>query len=1120
MRIFHSIFTASICACAIAAAASSATAAELPMQRGDAAVTQFSGTKTLPGVKSGTPADATVIDPDRPALRVLDLSKLGGKPEGQLANAPTRFSVSASEIGQVFGVALDDAAKPNIYVAATSLFGLQIVRGGGGTPVRLARGESGSKWMDGQFGPAGPGAIYRIDGATGAVTLFATIKHDGRENAGPGLGGLAFDPVSRQIFATDLETGLIHRLGLDGSDKGTFDHGLDGRPAAGQAAHAYDPARRMDRGSSAFSTEDPSTWGFADRRRKVIAVGVQGGRLYYSTAEGPQVWSVGIDSGGAFSGDPRRELEVTSGSAKSLVSSIVFDGPTRMLVAQRGEITGSYDFSTLAAAQAAVVIGYSWSEAEKAWSTTPDELPVGMSSPHRSAQGGLALGYGYDTKGSIDLGRCRATIWSTGEHLRDTRAAGNGVHGLQGSGKDLFKQQKDIHAATGSAALIQTDFPGALGSPNDPPDSTWLVDADDAGNDADTHGRVGAIAIHSPCAGADQRKPAPVPAPRSASTTAIPVPPKPGVYIYKTCFPGAIGGAVRCRITVQNIGLARLDAPVAFSDVTTMLGGPAAGGALIITSATPDAPGWACSPTPTDAFGCSLDPAGLRPGQTRHVDVLVDTGPLVAAGSTIFRNCASLSAPWSGVACDEAGAELEIEKTVVGPCIEGGACTFALTVTNTGAASYSGNVRWTDGLDIAGPAVVPITAISPALGCAPDPVQLPFSCNAPVLLAPGESLTHHITVTMPAGPAGYTARNCFAVTDPALAPANPADPFGGGPLAAAPVSACVDVDVLPAIMPVVHKKAPAAPRSCVPGLNETRTGFGACVCKPGHLRTKGQCTPVLVPRPRPVPHCTPDRNEIVSRAGHCVCAPGFVRNHLGRCVPPRRDCPHGTIGIYPHCKPIETPKCPQGTIGIYPKCKPIESPKCPEGTAGTWPECRKVEPPKCPPGTLGIFPKCRPIVVRECPAGTVGKWPICRKAETPRCPAGTTGAYPACKPIVVERCPRGTIGKWPDCKSIEAPKCPAGTIGKFPKCRKIVIDGPVKRPDLPRIDKIEPRIKVKPKLEVKKLEQPRIEKPKLAPRKLEVRRIEVKASKVETAQRPAALRLGGGKQMQLHRDKR
>ena len=75
-----------------------------------------------------------------------------------------------------------------------------------------------ARWMEGQFGlenGGGPGSVWKIDGTTGSVSLFANIESDGKPNAGPGLGGIAYDPRSQQLFVTDLETGLIHRLGTD-----------------------------------------------------------------------------------------------------------------------------------------------------------------------------------------------------------------------------------------------------------------------------------------------------------------------------------------------------------------------------------------------------------------------------------------------------------------------------------------------------------------------------------------------------------------------------------------------------------------------------------------------------------------------------------------------------------------------------------------------------------------------------------------------------------------------------------------------------------------------------------------------------------------------------------------
>ena len=82
------------------------------------------------------------------------------------------------------------SAAPNIYLAATSAFGLNIVaRGRDGQPERRKKGGPGAGWMKGQFGldlQGGPGSIYKIDGRTGAVSLFANVTLDGVPNPGPG----------------------------------------------------------------------------------------------------------------------------------------------------------------------------------------------------------------------------------------------------------------------------------------------------------------------------------------------------------------------------------------------------------------------------------------------------------------------------------------------------------------------------------------------------------------------------------------------------------------------------------------------------------------------------------------------------------------------------------------------------------------------------------------------------------------------------------------------------------------------------------------------------------------------------------------------------------------------
>ena len=71
------------------------------------------------------------------------------------------------------------------------------------------------------FGPSaqggGPGSIWRIDGVSGAVSLFANVTLNGVANSGPALGGLVFDAASNSLLVADRQTGMIHRFNLSGT---------------------------------------------------------------------------------------------------------------------------------------------------------------------------------------------------------------------------------------------------------------------------------------------------------------------------------------------------------------------------------------------------------------------------------------------------------------------------------------------------------------------------------------------------------------------------------------------------------------------------------------------------------------------------------------------------------------------------------------------------------------------------------------------------------------------------------------------------------------------------------------------------------------------------------------
>ncbi|HLH96011.1 MAG TPA: hypothetical protein VKW08_12935 [Xanthobacteraceae bacterium] len=471
---------------------------------GNAVVTGFSGTQPpLPFPPSAT--DQVMIDINGPSARIVDLQAPGAPPQAQLLSAPKPFTVYANQIGQVFSVTLDNATPPNIYVAATSSYGLPIVVGGpNGTLMRATQGGPNASFMPGLFGPpeqgGGPGSIWRIDGATGQVRLFANVALDGVANSGPALGGLAFDPGSSTLFAADRETGMIHRFDLSGREVGRFDHGVQARLAAGLPAVAYDPARRLDITNPRFQAGDPSSWGYTSPERLIFGLAVRSGRLYYAVADGLQVWSVSLAEDGSFGTDPRIEIQVTPWDGGSEISKITFDNAGHMFLAERGAPTGAYDFAALAKGGVGRVLRYR-SAAPPAggpatWRPDPEQYAIGFAGEMRNANGGVAIGYGYTADGRIDRAACGSFLWSTAEELRRamdptlmTRLAATGpaiVNGLQGNGIDLVRPA------------------------NVPPLASYFLDYDDMFQDDPARGHMGDIAIRRTCGQALAPMPLPI----------------------------------------------------------------------------------------------------------------------------------------------------------------------------------------------------------------------------------------------------------------------------------------------------------------------------------------------------------------------------------------------------------------------------------------------------------------------------------------------------------------------------------------------------------------------------------------------------------------------------------
>lgn len=429
------------------------------IQPGEAVVTRFSGTTAAAGPAG---QQVSTIDPAGAVASIIDLRAPRRPPTGDhWYTEPQRNPITAGQVGQVFGVAISSEMTPSIFLTATSAFGLH-------------RTPDNSNWMPGMWGPAGPGGIYKLDAQSGYQPRpFANITLNGRPNNGAALGNIAYDRWNNQLFVSDLETGMIHRIRAgDGADLGYYDHGVQGRAnfldaeaksQRNMAPVAFDPASRpriADCAAGVFQNS-PQCWNLAANGRRVwgLAVGRASGgdlRLYYSVASSPEfgdaawkslpedekrnsVWSVRLGPDGGFDvSSVRREFtlpdffvnpqDIARAGLSRPVSDISFPQCTDKPIMLLGERGGMRNLGV---------------DAENAFATPHEsralryELhqdgvwrPVGrydVGSYYRFAEGvpylfancagGVTFGYGYTPDWAADARQVDQYVWITGDSL-------------------------------------------------------------------------------------------------------------------------------------------------------------------------------------------------------------------------------------------------------------------------------------------------------------------------------------------------------------------------------------------------------------------------------------------------------------------------------------------------------------------------------------------------------------------------------------------------------------------------------------------------------------------------------------------------------------------------------
>ena len=429
------------------------------LELGDAVMTKFSGVvapkanekfpkriKLPKGLKFSQYNDELMIDVNAPSLIVKSLqSSKEHIWDASVLQHELKLSIKAKDIGQVFGIAIDDAKVPNIYATATSFYGLNIVTndipnklrinkkpfitGDVDTrPERQVRGRKEAYWMAGQFGKGGtPGTVWKINSKSGKVTKLIDIKLDGKSNSGPALGNIAYDRAHKQLFVSDLDTGMIHRVSLNGQDLGHYDHGIEAREVYGLKPIVLNPFDRADIKSRNFDSTNRKTWGYARAGRLVYGLAVAKSRLFYAVYNGKdapsEIWSVALDKKGNFvKKSSRFELRLGGLKANMPVTDIAVTNDGKMFLAQRALNVGSYSMQNFLNSVDAQVVVYHLKKPQDGrlnrWYQEPQEYSIGLEAPYRKARGGVAIGYGYDIDGNIDYTKCGQSIWASGENVR------------------------------------------------------------------------------------------------------------------------------------------------------------------------------------------------------------------------------------------------------------------------------------------------------------------------------------------------------------------------------------------------------------------------------------------------------------------------------------------------------------------------------------------------------------------------------------------------------------------------------------------------------------------------------------------------------------------------------
>ena len=339
------------------------------------------------------------------ALKVIDLRNqptyaTGGK--YWEPNVYTGPNWDHARMGNIFGIAIDDAPQPNIFTARSTVYS---------QTSRLNHS----------------GMIFKIDGATWNVIDYVTKSNSPGPpvmnvstipNTGCGLGNISYDKWHKQLFVTNHEDGMIYQI----KDDGTGLHGL--------VKDVFDPFND-DVPSAGFVVRGERIWGIGVYGRSSADVRVYYGRwksdLGYSLNGANEIWSVALDYNGNFLKTTER-LEITlpyiSGSYSCPPSDIEFSYKGDMVVSEKS-MSGEYD-----GAHYSRNLIFPRNTNNTYSSTVYSKQNTGIHWNLNNSCGGADFQYGYIDSTSNSYFECDSVLVSTGDYLFNRPGYGI-VYGLQ-----------------------------------------------------------------------------------------------------------------------------------------------------------------------------------------------------------------------------------------------------------------------------------------------------------------------------------------------------------------------------------------------------------------------------------------------------------------------------------------------------------------------------------------------------------------------------------------------------------------------------------------------------------------------------------------------------------------